>query len=389
MAASLVGCGSVLTLALPVQILRTATPDAAPAAGSLLPGALAVEMASAAPRLWVGVDPALSYTGNMRLVVDSSATLPIRGGELTEITTTAATSGIGLTITNNDTSGTRHAITVTGSRGAYRFANQTNLSQIWQLRVNNDQPQILDYNGSRFFGITRGSAGIVAIGPLTNPGVSSVAIGAWACQSTVNPPDSTTAVGALALYAVTGTVNNRNAAFGYDALGRLTTGASNTAFGSEAGRFHGGGVYSLDVLTNHVTQASFSIFIGNQARPDNDNQTNQIVIGRQAIGNGSNTITFGNVAVLSLHTVAGLSIGDGGGSTVNWPAGGTRGAMGQGTINCRNGIYVNGIFVISGSADANFASVTVGTGGGTALNISGAIQLDAVAIASLKTALGI
>lgn len=54
-----------------LQIRRTPTPNAAPPNGSLAPGQLAVEMASIPmPRLWVGTDPALSYIGNRRLVVD-------------------------------------------------------------------------------------------------------------------------------------------------------------------------------------------------------------------------------------------------------------------------------------------------------------------------------
>ena len=45
-----------------------------------------------------------------------------------------------------------------------------------------------------------------------------------------------------------------------------------------------------------------SIYIGENTRgSSNDNQTNQIVIGRNAIGNGSNTITLGNNQITAIH----------------------------------------------------------------------------------------
>lgn len=115
-------------MALPVQILRTSTPDAAPSAGSLLPGALAVEMASAAPRLWVGVDPALSYPGNLRLVVDSTGApfLPLAGG-----TITPTANSLALDINNTGTGNSlviRNGATnhlVVASSGAISLGNTT------------------------------------------------------------------------------------------------------------------------------------------------------------------------------------------------------------------------------------------------------------------------
>jgi hypothetical protein len=44
-----------------------------------------------------------------------------------------------------------------------------------------------------------------------------------------------------------------------------------------------------------MAQASASIFIGNNSRALSNNQTNQIVIGTNAQGNGSNTTTIGNL----------------------------------------------------------------------------------------------
>lgn len=90
------------------QILRTSTPDQAPAADSLVPGALAVEMASAAPRLWVGTPAALGYPGNMRLVVDSTGApfLPLAGGTFDTVTD----AGGGIVIPVEDSSWARPGI---------------------------------------------------------------------------------------------------------------------------------------------------------------------------------------------------------------------------------------------------------------------------------------
>lgn len=52
-----------------IQIKRTAVPGNAPAVASLAEGELAVELASPAPRLWVGVPAAVDGTGR-RLIAD-------------------------------------------------------------------------------------------------------------------------------------------------------------------------------------------------------------------------------------------------------------------------------------------------------------------------------
>jgi hypothetical protein len=59
-----------------IQIKRTLTPDQAPS--GLVPGELAVEMNSPAPRLWVGV-PAAIDPDERRLVADARAYLPLFG----------------------------------------------------------------------------------------------------------------------------------------------------------------------------------------------------------------------------------------------------------------------------------------------------------------------
>jgi hypothetical protein len=48
-----------------------------------------------------------------------------------------------------------------------------------------------------------------------------------------------------------------------------------------------------------MTSGATSIFIGRQAKPAADSQTNQIVIGDDAVGDGSNTTVLGNSSTTS------------------------------------------------------------------------------------------
>lgn len=74
----------------------------------------------------------------------------------------------------------------------------------------------------------------------------------------------------------------------------IETGNQNTLDGFGAGSF----------LSNSASQTASekSIYIGSNTKGcASDNQTNQIVIGTDAIGNGSNTITLGNNAITKLY----------------------------------------------------------------------------------------
>jgi hypothetical protein len=81
-----------------------------------------------------------------------------------------------------------------------------------------------------------------------------------------------------------------NSAFGYGALGGNTTGTYNIGLGAYAG----------DTLPDGVTYnttSDNSIFIGYATHPSQSNGQNEIVIGDQAIGNGSNSVTLGNTSI--------------------------------------------------------------------------------------------
>jgi hypothetical protein len=94
-----------------------------------------------------------------------------------------------------------------------------------------------------------------------------------------------TGIGNVALWACTSGKNN--SCVGRGALYALITGFDNAAFGREAGRYYGAG-------TGANTTGDTGTFIGGLSRASADGNTNEVVIGYNTIGNGSNTVTIGN-----------------------------------------------------------------------------------------------
>jgi hypothetical protein len=98
-----------------------------------------------------------------------------------------------------------------------------------------------------------------------------------------------TAVGNLALYS--NQTGNNNNAFGDFSFASLNTGSNNAAYGQFSGRWIANGSTAL-------TNTNNSVFIGVDSRANANSETNQIVIGYQAIGAGSNTATLGNTSIV-------------------------------------------------------------------------------------------
>ena len=115
-------------------------------------------------------------------------------------------------------------------------------------------------------------------------GSSNNAIGVQAMWNNTTG-GSNSATGYWSLYA--NTTGNGNAAFGNKSLVSNTTGSYNVAMGYAAGK------WIADGSTPNATTEN-SIFIGRDTKANANGETNQIVIGNTAIGNGSNTVTLGN-----------------------------------------------------------------------------------------------
>jgi trimeric autotransporter adhesin len=125
-------------------------------------------------------------------------------------------------------------------------------------------------------------------GLLNTVGGSNTFVGVSAGRSNTNATNNTF-VGVDA-----GRVNTtglRNAAFGSLAGRNNIAGSNNVFLGNEAGRYFAN-------LTSSLTNTTNSIYIGAIARAGSDSTTNEIVIGQNLIGNGSNTATIGTTATI-------------------------------------------------------------------------------------------
>jgi len=101
-----------------------------------------------------------------------------------------------------------------------------------------------------------------------------------------------TGVGRASLAA--NTTGYQNTALGYCSLFSNTTGYCNTANGSLAGR------YIADGSTANQTSDT-SVFLGAQTKASADGVSNEIVIGHNAIGQGSNSIMLGNSSTTAIY----------------------------------------------------------------------------------------
>lgn len=141
----------------------------------------------------------------------------------------------------------------------------------------------------------------VRVGRGSGDDANSVAIGAGALASQTAGFRGTVAIGFQACRALQSGQGNigigyyaldanqtgqENVAVGTVALGFLSSTSGNVAVGFESGRRIAAGT--------NMTAATESIFIGRDSRANANSETNQVVIGASAVGNGSNTVTIGN-----------------------------------------------------------------------------------------------
>jgi len=121
------------------------------------------------------------------------------------------------------------------------------------------------------------------------------------------------------------TTGYNNTVIGVNAGYNNTTGFGNTFVGVNAGR------YISDGTTPNQT-TSQSVFIGRDTKAKADGDVNEIVIGYNATGNGSNTVTLGDTSITDTYLRGTVSIGydsaDYGGNFATYtPPTGREGAM--------------------------------------------------------------
>lgn len=102
-------------------------------------------------------------------------------------------------------------------------------------------------------------------------------------------------------YAGQSATGSTNLGIGYTSLGNLVTGTNNIGLGENAGRYISGG--ASNTITNN------SIFIGVSTNALANSQTNQIVIGYNETGLGSNTTILGNSSTVTTAVRGRLLLG--------------------------------------------------------------------------------
>lgn len=127
------------------------------------------------------------------------------------------------------------------------------------------------------------AVGVNALGNPSNTGYDNTAIGFEVLRDN-DTGGSNTALGTASLTVLVS--GSQNTAIGMASLASITASSQNTALGFEAGRYAG-------TSTTELTSASNGIYIGYMARGSTNGRTNEIVIGADAVGMGSNTAVIG------------------------------------------------------------------------------------------------
>jgi hypothetical protein len=132
---------------------------------------------------------------------------------------------------------------------------------------------------------------------LNTLGANNTAIGNSAMNTSISG-NYNAAFGAISLQA--NIDGSQNTAIGAGALDMMTTGNNNAVLGFLAGRTASNG---------DNTEMNNSVLIGVDSRPNASGQTNQIVIGYEAVGNGNNTVQLGNNNITDVKTSGKLTTG--------------------------------------------------------------------------------
>ena len=193
--------------------------------------------------------------------------------------------------------------------------------------------------------------------------VNGISFGKGAGTGTFNIANGTDAL-------ISNTIGSSNTAIGKSSLRDNISGSVNTAVGSNSLRFKAAGDYNTAigsdaglVIGNGVDlnqTSNFSVYLGSNTKPLLNNQTNQIVIGYNATGAGSDTVTIGNTSITTTrlrgNVQGGTFVKDGGLSTQY--------LMADGSVTTGGGGGSVTLSAIGSTPNANGATLT-----GSALNL--------------------
>jgi hypothetical protein len=149
-------------------------------------------------------------------------------------------------------------------------------------------------------------------------------------------------IGDTALYA--NTTGSNNIAVGPSALGSNTVGGSNTAIGKGALSFNTVGLQNIAIgndagksltISGNNTSGNQNIFIGESTTSLTNADANQIVIGYNAAGAGSNTVVIGNSSITTTRLRGAVQ----GGSFVKDTGTAAEYLMANGTVSTNGTLY--------------------------------------------------
>ena len=264
---------------------------------------------SAALTGYVTLGTAQTITGAKTLtslLTGTRANFASSGSDNTLVINHSSGSGIGLSITKggngeglyvNKTSGTGNAATIVGTLNATTLVKNGGTSS-----------QFLKADGSVDSSVYLTSTSLdplefnITDRTVWNNGkgnvVTNTSFGEFALRNNTTG-DWNTSYGYQALTTNVG--GSKNTAIGMNAISSAGSGSFNTAIGANAGALKFGGTI-LQIVDN-------SVFVGYNSRALDDNQTNQIVIGANANGNGSNSVTLGNDSITKTILKGNVGIG--------------------------------------------------------------------------------
>ena len=181
---------------------------------------------------------------------------------------------------------------VSGSAAIITNLTSSNDASINGLRIGRGE-------GGDFRNVVLGTTG----GPAG--GANNTAVGYFSANVTIG--NSNTAYGAQAL--LNNTIGTFNTAIGVSSL-QANTGIGNTGVGINTLLNNATGSYNIAVgfrAGQYITglaqnySSSYSIYIGTDSKAFTNGGTNEIVIGYNAVGSGSNTVVIGNNDITNTH----------------------------------------------------------------------------------------
>jgi hypothetical protein len=203
---------------------------------------------------------------------------------------------------------------------------------------------------------------------LNTTGSYNTSIGSYSLWSNTSGSSNTAIGGSSLQNNTTGEENNAN---GRESLKKNTTGSYNTANGTKSlaesttGSYNTAlGYWAGTTVANGWganSTSDYSVYLGANTKASADDAQNEVVIGYNAIGGGSNTIQLGNTAVTNVKTSGTITAG-----AITYPkTAGTSGQIltsnGSGTASWADiSAGATSVGAISGSSTANGARITSG-----------------------------